>query len=89
MCVGSSDQWLCVARLPPSLTEEAFLNLASNYGKVCECQPLSTIIVILIVILILTNFNDFKTIGQNNFVHQHIATNDNLFQKVFLNPIDV
>ena len=49
VCVGSSDQWLCVARLPPSLTEEAFLNLASNYGKVCECQPLSTIIVILIV----------------------------------------
>ena len=49
VCVGSSDQWLCVARLPPSLTEEAFLNLASNYGKVYECQPLSTIIVILIV----------------------------------------
>ena len=36
VCVGSSDQWLCVARLPPNLSEEAFLKLASNYGKVCK-----------------------------------------------------
>ena len=54
-------------------TMARFVNV--NHCQLSLSSSLSTI---------LTNFNDFKTIDQNNFVHQHIATNDNLFQKVFL-----
>ena len=36
MCVGNSDGWLCVAKLPLDYTEEEFHNLASAYGKVRE-----------------------------------------------------
>ena len=36
VCVGSSDGWLCVAKLPLSYTDEEFFNLASAYGKVRE-----------------------------------------------------
>ena len=34
--MGSSDGWLCVAKLPLSYTDEEFFNLASAYGKVRE-----------------------------------------------------
>lgn len=34
--VGSSDGWLCVAKLPLDYTDEEFYNLASAYGKVRE-----------------------------------------------------
>ena len=30
VCVGSSDQWLCVARLPLSYTEASFSTLVSG-----------------------------------------------------------
>ena len=53
VCVGSSDQWLCVARLPPSLSEEAFVNLASNYGKVVHHHRLC----IYHILYILVYFN--------------------------------
>ena len=53
VCVGSSDQWLCVARLPPSLSEEAFVNLASNYGKVVHHHRLC----IYFILYILVYFN--------------------------------
>ena len=33
MCVGSSDQWLCVARLPLSMTDAELVSLASGYGR--------------------------------------------------------
>ena len=36
VCVGNSDGWLCVAKLPLSYTDEEFFNLASAYGKVRE-----------------------------------------------------
>jgi hypothetical protein len=36
ICVGNSDGWLCVAKLPLDYTEEEFHNLASAYGKVRE-----------------------------------------------------
>jgi RNA recognition motif-containing protein len=34
VCVGSSEQWICVARLPPSLSEESFRSLVAAYGRV-------------------------------------------------------
>ena len=34
VCVGSSDGWLCVAKLPPNLTDAEFAQLAGGYGKV-------------------------------------------------------
>ena len=33
VCVGSSDQWLCVARLPLSMTDAELVSLASGYGR--------------------------------------------------------
>lgn len=36
VCVGNSDGWLCVAKLPMSYTDEEFFNLAAAYGKVRE-----------------------------------------------------
>ena len=36
VCVGNSDGWLCVAKLPLTYTDEEFFNLASAYGKVRE-----------------------------------------------------
>ena len=36
VCVGSSEGWLCVAKLPLSYTDEEFSNLACAYGKVRE-----------------------------------------------------
>ncbi len=36
VCVGNSDGWLCVAKLPLSFTEEEFAQLAGAYGKVKE-----------------------------------------------------
>lgn len=36
VCVGSSDGWLCLAKLPLDFTEEQFLQLAGAYGKVKE-----------------------------------------------------
>ena len=36
VCVGNSDGWLCVAKLPLELREEEFLRLAEAYGKVRE-----------------------------------------------------
>lgn len=34
VCVGSSEGWLCVARLPPDTDTAAFLALAGRYGVV-------------------------------------------------------
>ena len=34
VCVGSSDQWLCIARLPLEFSEDEFTSLVSNYGRV-------------------------------------------------------
>lgn len=34
VCVGSSDQWLCIARLPLDYTEDEFTSLVSSYGRV-------------------------------------------------------
>ena len=36
VCVGNSDGWICVAKLPLSYSDDDFLNLAGAYGKVCE-----------------------------------------------------
>jgi RNA recognition motif-containing protein len=36
VCVGNSDGWLCVAKLPLSYSDEEFFNLACAYGKVRE-----------------------------------------------------
>lgn len=36
VCVGSSDGWLCVAKLPLDFSEDQFINLAGAYGKVKE-----------------------------------------------------
>lgn len=36
VCVGSSDGWLCVAKMPMDFTEEQFCALAGAYGKVKE-----------------------------------------------------
>ena len=35
--VGPSDSWLCVARLPLSITEDQFQGLVSSYGRVGQC----------------------------------------------------
>jgi len=37
VCVGSSDQWVCVARLPLDLSDSEFTTLVSGYGKVRSC----------------------------------------------------
>jgi len=37
VCVGSSDQWVCVARLPLDLSDQEFTTLVSGYGKVRSC----------------------------------------------------
>ena len=37
MCVGSSDQWVCIARLPLDLSDQEFTTLVSGYGKVRSC----------------------------------------------------
>ena len=36
VCVGSSDGWLCVAKLPLNYSDDDFVNLAGAYGKVRE-----------------------------------------------------
>ena len=36
VCVGASDGWLCVAKMPLSLTEDEFVRLVSGYGRVRE-----------------------------------------------------
>ena len=36
VCVGNSDGWLCVAKLPLTYTDDDFVNLAGAYGKVRE-----------------------------------------------------
>ncbi|CAB4069220.1 unnamed protein product [Lepeophtheirus salmonis] len=36
VCIGGSDGWLCVAKLPNTLTESSFQSLAASYGKVKE-----------------------------------------------------
>jgi hypothetical protein len=36
VCVGNSDGWLCVAKLPLEYTEHQFAMLAGAYGKVKE-----------------------------------------------------
>ena len=36
VCVGSSEGWLCVARLAPDTEEEEFSQLVSSYGVVGE-----------------------------------------------------
>lgn len=36
MCVGNSDGWLCVAKLPLTYSDDDFINLAGAYGKVRE-----------------------------------------------------
>ena len=36
VCVGSSDGWLCVAKLPLDYPDDEFVNLAGAYGKVRE-----------------------------------------------------
>lgn len=36
VCVGNSDGWLCVAKLPLDFSDEQFLQLAGAYGKVKE-----------------------------------------------------
>jgi len=37
VCVGSSDQWVCIARLPLDLSDQEFTSLVSGYGKVRSC----------------------------------------------------
>merc|ERR1719483_299166 len=37
VCVGSSDQWVCIARLPLDLSDQEFTTLVSGYGKVRSC----------------------------------------------------
>ena len=37
VCVGSSDGWLCVAKLPLDYSDHQFAMLAGAYGKVKEC----------------------------------------------------
>ena len=37
VCVGNSEGWLCVAKLPLDYTEHQFAMLAGAYGKVKEC----------------------------------------------------
>ena len=37
VCVGSSDGWLCVAKLPLDYNDHQFAMLAGAYGKVKEC----------------------------------------------------
>jgi hypothetical protein len=37
VCVGSSDQWVCIARLPLDLSDPEFTTLVSGYGKVRSC----------------------------------------------------
>jgi len=34
VCVGSSDQWVCIARLPLNLSDDQFQSLVAAYGKV-------------------------------------------------------
>lgn len=36
VCVGNSEGWLCVAKLPPTHSEEQFVKLAGNFGKIRE-----------------------------------------------------
>ena len=36
VCVGGSDGWLCLAKLPLEYSEQDFLNLTGSYGKVKE-----------------------------------------------------
>ena len=36
VCVGSSDGWLCVAKLPLGYSDEQFVALAGAYGRVRE-----------------------------------------------------
>ncbi len=36
VCVGNSDGWLCVAKLPLTFSDEEFVQLAGAYGKVKE-----------------------------------------------------
>jgi len=36
VCVGNSDGWLCVAKLPLTYSDDDFINLAGAYGKVRE-----------------------------------------------------
>ena len=36
VCVGGSDGWLCVAKLPLDYNDHAFANLAGAYGRVKE-----------------------------------------------------
>ncbi|QQP39030.1 Uncharacterized protein FKW44_019784, partial [Caligus rogercresseyi] len=36
VCIGASDGWLCLAKLPMSLSEPAFQILVASYGKVKE-----------------------------------------------------
>ena len=36
VCVGSSEGWLCLARLPPDTEEEEFRQLVAAYGVVGE-----------------------------------------------------
>ena len=36
VCVGSSEGWLCVARLPPDTEEEEFRQLVGGFGLVGE-----------------------------------------------------
>ena len=34
VCIGNSDGWLCVAKLPLTYTDEEFVKLAGSYGIV-------------------------------------------------------
>ncbi|TRY74489.1 hypothetical protein TCAL_15657 [Tigriopus californicus] len=36
VCIGSSDGWLCVAKLPLDYTDDQFMQLAESYGRVKE-----------------------------------------------------
>ncbi len=36
VCVGASEGWLCVAKLPLDYTDEQFERLAAAYGRVRE-----------------------------------------------------
>jgi len=37
VCVGSSDQWVCIARLPLDFSDQEFTTLVSGYGAVRSC----------------------------------------------------
>jgi hypothetical protein len=36
VCIGNSDGWLCVAKLPFNFSDDQFVALAGAYGKVQE-----------------------------------------------------